>query len=193
MPAILGLCKAVIEADDAAQVEGRKAVIDWPFIEKHTHDFDRFIQFARDTSWEAVTTECGLTEQDLRDAAQVYMEAERVMGLTQQSHGAWNIGILVNLLLLRGNIGRSGAGCCPVRGHSNVQGQRTVGIAEKAKLIPMDKLRELFDFEPPQKDGTHVVDAAQGVIDGRIKATLCLGGNLMRALPDTERLERSRS
>lgn len=194
--AILGLCKAVIEADDAAQAEGRKAVIDWPFIEKHTHDFDRFIQFARDTSWEAVTTECGLTEQALRDAAQVYMEAERVigvygMGLTQQSHGAWNIGMLVNLLLLRGNIGRPGAGCCPVRGHSNVQGQRTVGIAEKAKLIPVDKLRELFDFEPPQKDGTHVVDAAQGVIDGRIKATLCLGGNLMRALPDTERLERS--
>jgi molybdopterin-dependent oxidoreductase alpha subunit len=194
--AILGLCKAVIEADDAAQAAGRPAVIDWPFIEKHTHGFDAFIQFARDTSWDAVTLECGLTEEALREAAQVYIEAERVigvygMGLTQHSHGAWNIGMLVNLLLLRGNIGRPGAGCCPVRGHSNVQGQRTVGVAEKAKLIPMDKLRELFDFEPPQKDGTHVVDAAQGVIDGRIKATLCLGGNLMRALPDTERLERS--
>jgi anaerobic selenocysteine-containing dehydrogenase len=92
------------------------------------------------------------------------------MGLTQHSQGAMNVAMLVNLLLLRGNIGREGAGCCPVRGHSNVQGQRTVGIAEKTKLIPMDKLKQLFDFDPPTKDGTTIVDAVKGLMAGEIKA-----------------------
>ncbi|MWD29253.1 FdhF/YdeP family oxidoreductase [Aquicoccus sp. SCR17] len=187
--AILGISKAVIEADDA-----RGGVIDWDFINEHTTGFDTFIALARDTTWQAICDECGLTEEALREAAEVYMQAERVigvygMGLTQQAHGAWNIGMLVNLLMLRGNIGREGAGICPVRGHSNVQGQRTVGIAEKADLVPMDKLRELFDFEPPQKDGMHIVDAAQGLLDGKVRAMVCLGGNLVRALPDRARLE----
>ncbi|ETX26817.1 FdhF/YdeP family oxidoreductase [Roseivivax isoporae] len=192
--AILGVCKAVIEADDGARSDGRAAVIDWPFIEEHTTGFEEFVAFARGTFWHAITAECGLTEVALRDAARVYMEAERVigvygMGLTQQAHGAWNVGMLVNLLLLRGNIGRLGTGCCPVRGHSNVQGQRTVGVAEKAELVPLDRLRALFGFEPPHRDGTHIVDVAQGIIAGRIRATLCLGGNLLRALPETARLE----
>jgi len=192
--AILGLCKAVIEADDAARKAGRKAIIAWEFIKEQTSGFETFAAFARATTWEAITAECGLSEKDLRDAAQVYMKAERVigvygMGLTQQAHGTVSIGMMVNFLLLRGNIGRLGAGCCPVRGHSNVQGQRTVGIAEKVALIPVEKLRELFDFEPPQEDGMHIIDAAQALIDGRVKAMICLGGNLLRALPDTARLE----
>ncbi len=91
------------------------------------------------------------------------------MGLTQHSQGALNVAMVVNLLMLRGNIGREGAGCCPVRGHSNVQGQRTVGIAEKTKLIPMDKLKELFDFDPPTKDGTPIVDAIKGLMNGSIR------------------------
>ncbi|MBN9023572.1 MAG: FdhF/YdeP family oxidoreductase, partial [Rhizobiales bacterium] len=192
--AILGLCKAVIEADDAAARDGRPAVIDHAFIAEHTHGFDAFIAFARETPWERVVAECGLSEADIRAAAAVYIAAERVigvygMGLTQQADGAANIGMLVNLLLLRGNIGRPGAGCCPVRGHSNVQGQRTVGIAEKVALIPVDKLRALFGFEPPMKDGMHVVDAAEAIVERRLKALLCLGGNLVRALPDSGRLE----
>ena len=107
--------------------------------------FDDFIQSCRDTSWTDIEQESGLTQSALREAADVYIAAEKVigvygMGLTQHTHGALNIAMLVNLLLLRGNIGRRGAGCCPVRGHSNVQGQRTVGIAEKTKLVPLDKL-----------------------------------------------------
>ena len=86
------------------------------------------------------------------------------MGLTQHTHGALNIAMLVNLLLLRGNIGRPGAGCCPVRGHSNVQGQRTVGIAEKVNLVPLDKLRAMFGFEPPTEDGMNIVEAVEGPI-----------------------------
>ena len=111
------------------------------------------------------------------------------MGLTQHTHGALNIAMLVNLLLLRGNIGRRGAGCCPVRGHSNVQGQRTVGIAEKSALVPLDKLRSLFGFEPPTKDGMNIVEAVEGLIAGRVKAFVSLGGNLVRAVPDQGRME----
>lgn len=136
----------------------------------------------------------GLTEAALREAARVYIEAERVigvygMGLTQHTHGALNIAMLVNLLLLRGNIGRSGAGCCPVRGHSNVQGQRTVGIAEKAHLVPMDKLKSLFGFEPPTKNGMNIVEAVEGLFEGKVKAFISLGGNLVRAVPDQKRME----
>ncbi|KFE35584.1 FdhF/YdeP family oxidoreductase [Thioclava atlantica] len=194
--ALTGLCKAVIEADDKAQAQGRAPVIDWDFLREHSANYEEFLAFCRGTSWEAICEECGLSEADLRDAADVYMKAERVigvygMGLTQHVHGATNIGMLVNFLALRGNIGRKGAGCCPVRGHSNVQGQRTVGIAEKTKLIPMDKLRELFGFEPPQEDGYHIVEATQAMMQGRIAATFSLGGNLVRALPDTARVEES--
>ncbi len=192
--AIMGLCKAVIEADDDARMAGAESVIDWPFLQANAQGHEAFIGQARATDWQDITDECGLTEQALRDAAGVYIAARNVigvygMGLTQQVHGTDCIGMLVNLLLLRGNIGRLGAGCCPVRGHSNVQGQRTVGIAEKVAGVPLDRLRDLFGFDPPEKDGLHIVDAAAGIFDGSVRAMLCLGGNLVRALPDSARLE----
>ncbi|MGV1872920.1 FdhF/YdeP family oxidoreductase [Agrobacterium rosae] len=194
--AILGLCKVVVEADDIAIAEGGKRVIDVDFIAEHTVGFDKFIQSVRDTGWADIERESGLTEAALRSAGDIYVRSERVigvygMGLTQHSQGALNVAMLVNLLLLRGNIGREGAGCCPVRGHSNVQGQRTVGIAEKTKLIPMDKLKQLFDFDPPMEDGTTIVDAVKGLIAGEIKAFICLGGNLVRAVPDQKDMERA--
>jgi molybdopterin-dependent oxidoreductase alpha subunit len=99
--------------------------------------------------------------------------------------------MLVNLLLLRGNIGRPGAGCCPVRGHSNVQGQRTVGIAEKVALVPLDKLKELFGFAPPTKDGMNIVEAVEALFAGKVRAFVCLGGNLLRAVPDQQRMEQA--
>ncbi|KEP69009.1 formate dehydrogenase [Thioclava dalianensis] len=192
--ALTGLCKAVIEADEKAEAQGRAPIIDWAFLREHCNDYEGFLRFCRSTEWQALCDECGLSETELRQAAEVYIKAERVigvygMGLTQHAHGATNIGMLVNFLALRGNIGRKGAGCCPVRGHSNVQGQRTVGIAEKTALIPMDRLRDLFGFEPPQKDGMHIVDAAQAMLEGKVSATLSMGGNLLRALPDTDRIE----
>ncbi|MBN7805720.1 FdhF/YdeP family oxidoreductase [Agrobacterium rosae] len=194
--AILGLCKVVIEADDVAIAKGGKRVIDVDFIAEHTVGFDKFIQSVRDTGWADIERESGLTEAALRSAGDIYVRSERVigvygMGLTQHSQGALNVAMLVNLLLLRGNIGREGAGCCPVRGHSNVQGQRTVGIAEKTKLIPMDKLKQLFDFDPPMEDGTTIVDAVKGLMAGNIKAFICLGGNLVRAVPDQNDMEQA--
>ncbi|TWF43984.1 FdhF/YdeP family oxidoreductase [Neorhizobium alkalisoli] len=193
--AILGICKHVIEVDDLAIVEGRERVLDVAFIEEHTTGFDTFIDMVRATAWSAIEHESGLSEADLRRSGDVYIGAKNVigvygMGLTQHSQGALNVAMVVNLLMLRGNIGREGAGCCPVRGHSNVQGQRTVGIAEKTKLIPMEKLTELFDFDPPTKDGTTIVDAVKGLMDGSIKAFISLGGNLLRAVPDQKEMER---
>ena len=194
--AILGLCKCIVEADDLAQATGRPEVIDHAFIAEHTTGFDEFIASCRAASWREIEQESGLAEPAIRDAAQVYIAAKRVigvygMGLTQHTHGALNIAMLVNLLLLRGNIGRPGAGCCPVRGHSNVQGQRTVGIAEKTKLVPLDKLKALFGFDPPTKDGMAIVDAVEGLFAGTVKAFISLGGNLVRAVPDQKRMEQA--
>lgn len=192
--AILGLCKCVVEADDAAKAAGGAEVIDRAFVRQHTSGFDEFIQSCRDATWAEIMRESGLGETAIRDAADVYLKAGKVigvygMGLTQHTHGSLNIAMLVNLLLLRGNIGRPGAGVCPVRGHSNVQGQRTVGIAEKTKLVPLDKLKALFGFDPPTKDGRAIVEAVEGLFDGSVHAFICLGGNLVRAVPDQTRME----
>ncbi|VVT02294.1 Protein YdeP [Sphingomonas sp. EC-HK361] len=194
--ALLGMCKCVVEADDAEKAAGKAEVIDHGFVAQHTTGFDVFIGACRGADWADITHESGLDEAAIRAAAEVYMKAERVigvygMGLTQHAHGALNIAMLVNLLLLRGNIGRAGAGCCPVRGHSNVQGQRTVGIAEKVHLVPVDKLKALFGVETPAKDGFNIVEAVEGLFADKVRAFVCLGGNLLRAVPDQERMEKA--
>ena len=147
--ALLGLCKRVFELEDE-----RGEVIDRRFIDEHTDGFDDFERFARETDWQTIENESGLTRADLIEVGDLYAGSERVigiygMGLTQHVHGSQSIAMYVNLLLMRGNIGKQGAGISPVRGHSNVQGQRTVGISEKPELVPLDKLAELLDFEPP--------------------------------------------
>ena len=113
------------------------------------------------------------------------------MGLTQHRHGVQNVHMLLNLLMLRGNIGRRGAGPCPIRGHSNVQGQRTVGIAEKPELVPLDQLARQFGFEPPRQKGLNTVESCQGILDGSVHAFIGLGGNFVRAAPETAALERA--
>ena len=97
--------------------------------------------------------------------------------------------MLTNLLLLRGNIGKPGSGLCAIRGHSNVQGQRTVGISEKPELVPLDVLAEQYGFEPPRREGFTTVTACEAMIDGRVKAFVALGGNFSRAVPDLEIVE----
>lgn len=122
--------------------------------------------FCEAQSWDRLEAESGLKRVDMQEAAAVYARANAVMGvygmgLTQHRHGVTSVQMLVNLLLLRGNIGRPGAGICPVRGHSNVQGQRTVGISEKPQLVPLDRLAELYGFEPPREEGLTTVDACE--------------------------------
>ncbi|MFM0502575.1 FdhF/YdeP family oxidoreductase [Paraburkholderia caffeinilytica] len=187
--AIAGLCKLLIEWDDEAQRDGTQRVLDAAFIAEHTHGFEAFAEAMRATPWEEIERHSQLTRAALEAAARVYAQANAAMvlygmGITQHRSGVHNVQMLSNLLLLRGNIGRPGAGICPIRGHSNVQGQRTVGITEKPELAPLDKLKELYDFEPPREKGMSTVEVCQGVLDGKVKAFIGLGGNFQVAIPD---------
>jgi molybdopterin-dependent oxidoreductase alpha subunit len=194
--AIVGICKAVIEADDAARNSRAPRVLDVGFIEQHTHGFEEFAASCRSQEWESLVERSGVSEAELRKAAQAYAAANAVianygMGITQHVNGVETVKMVANLLLLRGNIGKPGAGICPIRGHSNVQGQRTVGISEKTKLVPLDKLKELYGFEPPKEDGLTTVDACQGILDGTVHGFISLGGNFVRAIPERELMEKA--
>ncbi len=190
---ITGICKHVFAADDEAKAKGKR-VLDVPFIEQHTNGLQEFEAKVRSTSWQDIEAASGLSRADIERAAQVYVDADRVigifgMGLTQHVHGFENVAMLLNMLLLKGNIGRDGTGISPVRGHSNVQGQRTVGISEKPELVPLDKLAKQFGFEPPQKTGLNTVDACKGILSGEVKAFFGLGGNFVRAIPERAAME----
>ncbi len=194
LAAITGICKALLEMDDAAVRSGTERVLDVQFLTEQTHGFTQFAQFVRATGWEQLERQAGLSRAALTEAATVYARAKCVigiygMGLTQHRHGVENVQMVSNLLLLRGNIGRLGAGICPVRGHSNVQGQRTVGITEKPELAPLEKLRELYGFEPPRSTGRNTVETCEGIIDGSVRAFVSLGGNFVRAVPETRLME----
>ncbi len=194
--AITGICKALIDMDDKSRVNGHVSVLDHNFIKEHVHGFDDFAADARNYSWEHLERQSGLSRTAIEAAATIYARAERViaiygMGLTQHRAGVEAVQMLVNLLLLRGNIGRPGAGICPVRGHSNVQGQRTVGITEKPNLVPLDRLARQFAFEPPREKGMNTVEACEGIIAGRVAAFVMLGGNFVRAIPETEAMEKA--
>lgn len=186
---LTGICKYVIEQDD--QLGG---VLDQSFMATHCIGCDEFAETMHNTSWEDIENVSGLQRCDLEQVGQMYVESSRTigvygMGLTQQVHGSQNIAMLVNLLLLKGNMGREGAGISPVRGHSNVQGQRTVGISEKPELVPLDRLARQFHFEPPRTTGRTTVEVVEGVLDGSVRGFLSLGGNFARAIPDQGRTD----
>jgi molybdopterin-dependent oxidoreductase alpha subunit len=187
---LAGLCKRVLELDD----ERGGGILDRTFIEEHTTGVEELKARLSEISWEQIERESGLRREELHKVAEIYATSKNVigiygMGLTQHVRGWLNLAMLVNLLLLRGNIGREGAGISPVRGHSNVQGQRTVGVTEKPENVPMDKLRELFGFEPPQEEGRSTVDLVEGLLDGSVRGLISIGGNLARAIPDRARAE----
>lgn len=187
--AIAGICKALLEADDQATAMGKPRLLDVAFIQQHTLGFGEFATFIRNTEWTEIETMSALTREALTEAAIEYSRANAVianygMGLTQHRMGVQNVRMLMNMLLLRGNIGKPGAGPSPVRGHSNVQGQRTVGITEKPELAPLDKLSEQYRFEPPRKKGFNTVEACEAIVAGKVGAVFQLGGNLVRSVPD---------
>ena len=192
--AILGICKALLEGDDAAAAAGTAPWIDHAFIEKHTRGFDDFAAKARAADWAALEAHSGLDRAALVETAAIYARSRSAiaiygMGLTQHRSGVENVRMVVNLLLLRGNIGKPGAGVLPVRGHSNVQGQRTVGITEKPELVPLDRLAEQYCFEPSRDTGMNTVEACEAIIAGKVRAFLSLGGNFIRAVPETAAME----
>ena len=192
--ALTGMCKYIIEADDEALASGNTRVIDVTFIEQHAFGFSEFANYVRASGWHKIERDSGLTRAALEAAAAEYVRAERVigiygMGLTQHRRGVENVQMVSNLLLLRGNIGKLGAGICPVRGHSNVQGQRTVGITEKPELAPLDKLEKRYGFKAPRDKGLNTVETCQGVLAGSVKGFIGLGGNFVRAVPETALME----
>ncbi|MDG4882710.1 FdhF/YdeP family oxidoreductase [Mesorhizobium sp. WSM4884] len=194
--AMTGIAKAVVALDDAARERGGKRVLDTAFIEEHTSGFAEFEAYLRATDWEDIVRRSGISRADLEHVAEIYSRANAVignygMGLTQHRHGTENVQMLCNLLLLRGNVGKPGAGISPLRGHSNVQGQRTVGISEKPELVPLDKFREFYGFEPPREKGLDTVETCEGVIDGRVHGFIGLGGNFVRAVPETGLVEKA--
>lgn len=191
---IMGMIKHVLAAEEADWAARKHHVLDVDFIAQHTTGFEALKQHAATIGWDEIERESGLARADIEAAAQIYVEADKVigvygMGLTQHVGGYDNVTMLLNLLLLRGNIGRDGAGISPVRGHSNVQGQRTVGISEKPELVPLDTLAAQFEFDPPRTKGRATVATCEGVIDGSVKAFIGLGGNFLRAVPERDRVE----
>ncbi|HEX2942581.1 MAG TPA: FdhF/YdeP family oxidoreductase [Rhodopila sp.] len=191
--AIQGICKTVIEADDEAQRQGAPRIVDIDFVRQHTHGFDAFADYVRKLPWERIEHYSGLSRGDLEAAAEVYMKAERVvacwgMGITQHRRGGESMQQIVNLLLLRGNIGKKGAGACPIRGHSNVQGDRTVGIYQKPKEPFLKRLGEVFSFTAPRDPGHDVAECCEAILRGEVDAFMGLGGNFFRAIPDIDRV-----
>jgi formate dehydrogenase major subunit len=187
--ALKGIIKLVLDADDAARAAGQPPVLDTAFIAEHTDGFEAFAADIRQTAWDDILSTSGLPRGQLERVARVYMQSEAViacygMGMTQHRLGTDNVQQLANLLFLRGNIGRPGAGICPVRGHSNVQGDRTVGIDEKPKPEFLDRLGRVFGFYPPHAHGHNVVHAVEAMLDGRAKAFIGMGGNFVAAVPD---------
>jgi molybdopterin-dependent oxidoreductase alpha subunit len=172
----------------------KKHVLDHGFIKEHTAGFDEFAAAARGHSWNELEKVSGLSRDQMIEAARTYANSNAVlivygMGLTQQIMGVDNVHMVANLALLRGNVGKPGANICAVRGHSNVQGQRTVGITEKPGLVPLDKLSELYDFEPPRWTGHTTVETCKAILEGETRAFISLGGNFIRAVPETEAME----
>ncbi len=185
LAAVKGMMKHVLEQEAA-----RGGVLDRAFIAEHTTGFEALAADLRAEPWAVLEAESGLTEQQMRGAGEVYIGAGSAivcwgMGITQHPHSVATIQMLVNLLLLRGNLGRPGAGACPVRGHSNVQGDRTMGIWEKPPAALLDRLRQVFGFEPPRAPGVDTVEAIRLMLAGRGRVFFALGGNFAAATPDT--------
>ena len=187
--ALKGICKAVVDLDRAAAAQDSDPILDHDFIAGHTAGFAEFAADLDLAEWDDIERSSGLTRTDLEGIARAYVASRAAivsygMGITQHRTGTSNVQQIVNLLLLKGNIGRLGAGICPLRGHSNVQGNRTVGITERPSEAMLDRFRDTFGFEPPRKFGHSVVESIAAMRDGTSKAIICLGGNLAIAAPD---------
>jgi molybdopterin-dependent oxidoreductase alpha subunit len=186
MAALQGIMKVMFEEE-----AGRPGtVLDNAFIEEFTKGFEALEEHVRSVPWAEITEGSGLTQEQIRSAAEIAMGAKSIiacwaMGLTQHQNAVGTIQEVINFLLLRGNIGRPGAGPCPVRGHSNVQGDRTMGIWEKPGKEFLDKLEAEFKFPAPREHGLDVVETIKAMHDGRVSVFFALGGNFLSATPDT--------
>ena len=182
---------------DAALLKGlikiqlESGAVDHDFINKKTDGFEAMADAAKGISWDAITADSGLTEHDIRAAGNMLANSKATiacwaMGLTQHRNGVAVIQEVVNLLLLNGHVGRRGAGFCPVRGHSNVQGDRTVGIWEAPTDTFLDRMEKGLGFDLPRNHGYDVVHAIDAMRHGKVDVFFCMGGNFLSATPDTD-------
>ena len=185
-----GIMKHVMEAER----RDRGRVLDHGFIRAHTVGFEAFVADLDATSWDDIRAQSGLAEDEIRAASDVYVRSRATilcwaMGLTQHENAVDNVIACSNLLLMRGNVGRPGAGPCPVRGHSNVQGDRTMGIDVRPPPW-IDALEAEFGFQAPREPGLDVVHCIRAMAEGRVRFFMAMGGNFLSASPDTELVAR---
>lgn len=188
---LIGIMKHLHEWDIEATSKGNPPVFDRAFIVLNTTGFEEMLEEIDKTSWADIHKYAGLAPKELESLAKLYRNAERAifcwgMGITQHRHGTNNIHMLANLMLARGHVGRPGAGLCPVRGHSNVQGNRTMGIHEKPNETLLSNLDRVFNIKSPRQHGFGVVDTIKAMHEGKVKVFIGLGGNFSIATPDTE-------
>ncbi|MBC8032154.1 MAG: FdhF/YdeP family oxidoreductase [Pyrinomonadaceae bacterium] len=182
-----GIMKAVFQAEEGSP----GAVLDHEFIAGYTGGFDEFVAALKAVEWDEIVEQSGVSKEQIQEAADIFINSERTifcwaMGLTQHKNAVANIQEIVNLMLCRGQIGKPGAGLCPVRGHSNVQGDRTMGIWERPPDTFLDSLGREFNFDPPRRHGYDTVNAIQAMHAGKATLFFAMGGNFLSATPDTE-------
>ncbi|KGJ93249.1 FdhF/YdeP family oxidoreductase [Colwellia psychrerythraea] len=187
MALLRGVAKCLFE-----RFEEDKSVLDTDFIQKHCHGFEAYQRSVVSTDWTTILEQCNLSKEEVEQIATIYACNDNViftwaMGITQHRHSVNTVQELLNVLMLRGNIGKAGAGACPVRGHSNVQGNRTVGIDEKPPMLFLDALEKRYSFNVPREHGFNTVDSIHAMLEGKAKVFIALGGNFAAATPDTER------
>ncbi|MGP6432655.1 FdhF/YdeP family oxidoreductase [Pseudomonas paraglycinae] len=192
MAVLRGMAKFLLQWERDAQKAGAPAVFDHDFLNEHSVNVLEYLGVVDDTPWEQIVAQSGLTLVEIEQAARMYAKGKNVimcwaMGITQHRHSVPTIQEIANLMLLRGNIGKPGAGLCPVRGHSNVQGDRTMGINERPPVAFLDSLERRFQFKVPRHNGHNVVEAIHAMAEGRAKVFIGLGGNFAQATPDSPR------
>ncbi len=190
MAVLKGVMKVMLERERAEP----GTVFDQEFIDAKTAGYDELIDSLDATSWTDILDSSGLTRSKISEAAEMIMSARSfitcwAMGVTQHVDAVATIQDIVNLHLLRGSIGRPGGGLCPVRGHSNVQGDRTMGIWEQMNPVFRARLEKEFMFRAPEKDGFNTVESIAAMRDGRAKVFFAMGGNFVAASPDTAAVE----
>ncbi len=187
MALLKGIMKELLAMEEVAP----KTIVDWEFVKEKTQGWNEFVAALKMEEWGPLVVQSGITREQMREAAEMIAASDRMiacwaMGLTQHKNAVATIQEIVNLLLMRGSIGREGAGVAPIRGHSNVQGDRTMGIWERAKPEFLDKLRDELGFEPPRRNGYDAVESIKAMHAGKIRVFFALGGNFLSATPDTE-------
>jgi len=192
--ALKGMMKRVLERDAQDLAAGGTGKLDRAFIAEHTQGFEALSADLDATSWSDIERVSGLKRVAIESAADAYVAADRViiaygMGMTQHRYGTANVQQMMNLLLMRGNVGRPGAGMAPIRGHSNVQGDRTVGITEIPNKALLDGMERAFGFRPPEAFGHNAVDAGKAILNGSARAIICLGGNFAVAMSDPQAIQ----